>query len=673
MRRAISAVALAVVAACATPPQQSTAPEEASPETDYEIVFEGNDSFPGFRLERVVEDLLIDFGRDPTNEAAIYDAAADLTDHYLANGFPDTEVEYRIEPDPELRVVFTVVEGPRVTVSSLELEGNTEFETEELLELWSRTQSGVLGTGDPYYVEGDLLLFGLAIRSRYSDRGYLDVDVSDPEVERSADGYTVAVRLEIDEGVRYTLSTLLVSDALSEYAEELDRSAVGQPYDPLETRNLRVHMREILRNSGYPDPVVEMRLEVDDQSKTVTASLSGSAGTRAKVGEIVITGQERTLVGVIRQRIAFREGEWYDGSKVEETLQDLYLSGLFRKVEVKAEESSPGSLRMTVRVEEGDAREVSFLAGYGSYELARGGVFFTDRNLFGLGQSLRFGGKASVKSFGTDATWSEPRLFGSNVAMSGTTFFKEREEQAYTDTSVGTGIAFSRRLFAYTQGRVGYGYRARDARDVDPSLGNIDNEFDIGSVFVEITRDSRDSQIYPRRGHRESIRYEVASTALGGELDFERLTFGVAGYLPFWDEWVFSASAQTGLIWSDAALPVQERFYNGGDATVRSFREDKLGPTTPNGAPAGGEFRTVFNAELRHPLFKALKGAVFVDAGNVGSDVHDWGLSNLRYAVGAGLRLALPIGPVRFDAAWNPDAQGAERDYALHLTVGLPF
>ena len=81
----------------------------------------------------------------------------------------------------------------------------------------------------------------------------------------------------------------------------------------------------------------------------------------------------------------------------------------------------------------------------------------------------------------------------------------------------------------------------------------------------------------------------------------------------------------------------------------------------------------MLGVELRFPIISLLHGALSADAGNVGEWVEAYGFSNLRYAVGGGLRFNLPIGPVRFDAGFNPDPEGVEEDYALHLSVGFPF
>lgn len=671
-RRSLILLVAALSACTATPTDTELQGVDPVP---FDLVFEGNESVLGFTLQKQVPDLLIDFGRDPSKESTIFDLASDLADYYRDLGFPDVDVRYRIERQPKLKVVITVREGPRVTVSPPHIEGNTFLSTDALLPLWSRNLSGLLALGDPYFVEEDLRAFALAIRGRYQDQGYLDVQVTGPLVKRDTATGTASVDFSVHEGERYVLSSVNIDEGLAKPAGELDLSLVGKPYDPLALRSLRVALREALRARGYPEPLIHLEVEVNRQTKRVTAQLEGTPGERAKVVAIEVAGHERTAEHVIRNKIEFAEGEWFNGPKVDETESNLYLSGLFSRVRVERKERAPGEVVMTVRVEEVEAREIGFLTGYGSYEKVRGAIILGDHNLFGLGQRLRLVGRASTKSWGTDATWAEPEIFGTRTDLSVTTFLTEREEPAFTNNSWGASTALSRRLFSHAQARLGYSFQHSDASNVDPTQAFVKNDVTIGSVFTELSRDTRDSQIYPTAGHRELVRYEVASKTLGGDLEFSRLTARIDWHHPFATDWILSLAAQSGWIWpvDDEPLPVQERFYNGGQSTVRSFREGKLGPTTITGGPAGGEFRNVFNAELRYPIFRALKGAVFVDAGNVGIEVEDYGLADLRYAVGAGLRLALPIGPVRFDVGVNPDPKDGERDYTMHLAVGLPF
>ena len=109
------------------------------------------------------------------------------------------------------------------------------------------------------------------------------------------------------------------------------------------------------------------------------------------------------------------------------------------------------------------------------------------------------------------------------------------------------------------------------------------------------------------------------------------------------------------------AIPIDERFFNGGADTVRSFGERELGPHDNHGHPVGGEFFTVFNIEYTFPILGELQGAIFTDAGNLLPTSEDIGLNDMRYAVGAGLRYKLPVGPIRLDYGVNPDPRPVRR------------
>ncbi len=120
----------------------------------------------------------------------------------------------------------------------------------------------------------------------------------------------------------------------------------------------------------------------------------------------------------------------------------------------------------------------------------------------------------------------------------------------------------------------------------------------------------------------------------------------------------------------NSSVPIDERFFNGGASSVRSFADRELGPHN-NGYPTGGQTYTVFNLEYVVPIVDSLKAAVFLDAGSVGQTSSEFGI--LRTGIGAGLRYDLPIGPIRLDAALNPAPRSGEAIGAIHFTVGLAF
>src|SRR4029079_10620456 len=90
---------------------------------------------------------------------------------------------------------------------------------------------------------------------------------------------------------------------------------------------------------------------------------------------------------------------------------------------------------------------------------------------------------------------------------------------------------------------------------------------------------------------------------------------------------VLAVSFRTGVIapiQNTDEIPLQERFFNGGQDTVRSFREDELGPKDIHGNPTGGETFSVATIEWRHRLEGKLDGALFIDAGNVHNHANDY-------------------------------------------------
>jgi len=133
----------------------------------------------------------------------------------------------------------------------------------------------------------------------------------------------------------------------------------------------------------------------------------------------------------------------------------------------------------------------------------------------------------------------------------------------------------------------------------------------------------------------------------------------------------------------DQEIPAAERFFSGGDTSVRGFALDQLGSASvldQNGVSNGGNGLVVFNAELRLPIWKkkSLGGVVFVDTGNVFATIADIDLGQLRTAVGFGARWKSPVGPLRLDFAWKlkPITFGngtRENGFAWYITIGQAF
>jgi outer membrane protein assembly factor BamA len=191
--------------------------------------------------------------------------------------------------------------------------------------------------------------------------------------------------------------------------------------------------------------------------------------------------------------------------------------------------------------------------------------------------------------------------------------------------------------------------------------------------------DTQDSPVVPSRGLILGQTFELAANAIGSEIELLRTTARASYFIPI-GRTLLEVGARAGLVrpleesTSDInAIPIDERFFNGGSTSVRSFGERDLGPHDHRGHPLGGEFYTIFNVEHTFPLYGELQGAVFFDAGNLLPDADNPDFSDMRYGIGAGLRYKLPIGPIRLDYGVNPDPREHEDFGAFHFSFGFAF
>jgi outer membrane protein insertion porin family len=574
--------------------------------------FVGNENISRFSLFRKIEDLLYDISKAPERKSPAYDAALAIEDFYRAEGFPRPSVEHTIERREQVVVTFTIQEGPLVVIDELEIRDNHSIQDDELLQYLPTRSSGALGFGRPIFVERVLEGFASDIETRYAREGYLDAKVRGPELTFIEEGKAVRVLFFVREGPLYTLRRIQVAPALAQAAEGWKPDELsGEPFGSNIASAAQLSLRSQLRKLGYPSPRVQALarpVKEGDVAKQVDLLLQGEPGPRAVIQEIVIEGNEKTRSSVIRNRIELRQGERFDGELEDESLRKLYRTGLFKKVTVRYEPLSEGSqdFRAIFVTEELPSQLIEFSAGYGSYELGRLGAKYEENNLFGTGLDLIWTGKVSFRDLRTGLTVVEPDFLIDELRFSVGGEWFQREEPSYTDRGYRLDAIFDRQLYSDLHGRLGYEYSSRNGADVevpeiDPALG----DYSKGEVFADLLWDQRDNPIVTREGRQLTTRFSYAGEGLGGDVEFFRVSGKAVQYVPF------SRSTRLVLRYESSALfpqqgsnriPLQERIFNGGSTTVRSYGYKELGPKSINGKPLGGEFRQVASAELRFPL-----------------------------------------------------------------------
>lgn len=682
--RILPAIAAAFLAAgCQFLPWADQRPEPPEGALPYTLTFDGNRSIGENALLRAAKPDLERFVENGYKKAAVDDAAWAMHQHYLGAGHPFASVTYEYEPTPgappEVRIVID--EGPRAVIRTVHFRGATFFDRKALHGAVQTPRTGWFDTGDRLYVESRLTSSAERLADAYYENGFLDVEVELEEPVFDEDRREVEVVFVVREGVRSTIHAIELAEGTAD-ADQLRASLqrfLGQAYFPRMAFQVRAAVVEHFARRGYPDVDVEVVARPTGSDGRVHLDVTTDPGQFVRIGQVLVVGNDETRESFIRSRLAFREGEPFDRDKERQSFRALYRSGLFRAVRI--ETVGDGEVRdVRVEVQELPSLEIYGEPGYGSYERLRFRAGITERDLFGTGRRGKLEGLVSEKAREVVGTLTDPWLFDSELIGDLSLFAKERDEPSFTSVNLGGQALVTREWGRKYSVSTGYEYRRSDARDVKvgaPGTEGLDEDVNLSIVSLAATYDERDSVFLPRTGRYARALFEVSDQNIASDLDFVRISASVSEYLPLSENTGFVFSLRTGFAipYGDTVtLPLQERFFNGGANSVRSFRQSELGPKDPQGNPIGGETSSTATVELRYPIWKSFEGTLFVDAGNVNLTLDDYGdFRNLRYGVGPGIRWLLPIGPVRLDWGINPNPRVGESNSVLHFSIGSSF
>jgi len=615
---------------------------------------------------------------DPFVESRVGLVSAAMTELYRVRGFAQATVIPNVQVLPEAQddgvsfrpvaIRYDIEEGPQTIVTGVEFSGNTTIAAAALMD-----QMALQG-GKPFY-RPQLSVDRDTIERAFRNQGFQGVSVIS-QLSFASDQQFVALAWTIREGEQVTVDRVLING------------------------NVRISTalieRELTIRSGSPMSDDAM---IESQRRLASLGLF----RRVRISELPRTGSLRHDVLV-------------DLEEAETTTID-YGGGL--------EVSGIGE-----RAEDGSGAEDRIDIG------PRGFFSISRRNLWGKNRSVTLFGRVTLRRDAEDPdnpdetgdygfndyrglfTFREPRAYGTSGDAQFTAFLEQSRRTSFTFNRKGVTTDYARRLGAFTvTGRYTFDYTKlfdeQIAAEDQLLIDRLFPQVTLSKFFAAILRDSRDDVLDPQRGSVVGLDASVAAKVYGSEVGFVK-TFAqgfIYRRLPG-RGFVLAAGARVGVavgFEQDVSppleiagalrarartvqavelfptvireLPASERFFAGGDTTVRGFALDRLGTAEtldPQGFPQGGNGMAIFNLELRAPYWKNLQFVWFTDAGNVFRNATDIRIDELRVSSGLGFRYRSPIGPLRVDWGWKLSTRllltgGRERSNVLHISLGQAF
>ena len=349
-------------------------------------------------------------------------------------------------------------------------------------------------------------------------------------------------------------------------------------------------------------------------------------------------------------------------------------TGLFTSLRINPQPRADGTLDLGMTIQEAKAREVGFSLGYGTYDGPIVGFEARDRNLFGTGRPLTFRAIYSARALTGELSYLDAHWLESKYTLLLKLAVGNFHNDSYDKNEAGFTAQLSRKLIREIEVAGFMTARAVKLTDIFVTPANAGpQKYSLGSVGVTGTFDFRDSPLIPMRGLVFNATVDLTKgSGSGDNFEFVRTTMRLSYYIPI-KKTTLALGFRAGFLESinGGEIPIDERFFDGGATTVRSFAERRLGPRdNVTGNPIGGNAFTIINVEYGFPIYGDLRGAVFYDVGNLTPNL---GFKDMRSGVGAGVRYNLPIGPLRVDYGINPSPKPGESRGALHISFGIAF
>jgi outer membrane protein insertion porin family len=648
-----------------------------------DIIFDGNNKLDSPTLSEKI-DLRLGSVYNPVE---VNRAADKIKDAYEESGYYEVAVTPDVDklPDGDVTVVFRIAEGRKISIDRIVIEGAHGLAPKEI--------KAVMATQEREYY----ILRGTVQRQRldedverivalYNDHGYIQARVENMDIQIDRANARAVIRVSVVEGPQFRVGGVDVTGTRVLPVEEVRRRISLKPgklFSRSELRESTRAIQDVYSAIGRASAEVNPEITQDVPNRRMNVTFDIVEGPEVFVERINITGNTRSEEKILRREIPMAEGDLFTSQKLARARQRLVNLNYFDRVDATTTSgASKDRIIVNIDVTEKPTGLFSIGGGYSSQDSFIGTLDLSQRNFLGRGWEvfLRVRGGANTQE--GQIGFTEPWLFDRPISAGFDIFNNRRVFDDYTVNSLGGDIRLGRPLEEFS--RINFIYRASqdDVSDVDDNASS--NLLDAEGVHytsligVAVTRDTRDNIFETSRGSYSSIGLDFAGVGFGEQ--WFRVVASTSYFQPTpWLNHVVSARISGGyaLGWGTEPVPLFERFYLGGANSIRSFKAQEVSPVDSSGTRIGGNIQLLANVEYTVPLFFGIRVAAFYDVGNVwGPDISDgqrFDITDLKQAIGLGVRWTSPFGPIRVDYGVNPNPKNGERFGNFNFSVGSAF
>ena len=569
-------------------------------------------------------------------------------------------------------VVFEIQEGPKSKVRQINVLGNEKFSEKQIRSSMATKQARPwrFFTSNDTYDPDRLAYDAQKLRQFYLTEGYADFRVVSTVAELTPDKKDFIVTYVLDEGDRYKFGKVELESQIRDIKPveftSLIRIKAGDWYNAQKIEDTVEGLTETAGLLGYAFADVRPQFDRDKEKHEMNVTFQIGEAPRVYVERIQINGNTTTMDTVIRREFRLAEGDAFNSIKVRRTSDRLKGLGYFQeKLEI---EQKPGSsvdkVILEANVQEKPTGELQVSAGFSSIERFILSLSIRQRNFRGRGQELRASANLSSYSKSIEAGFTEPYLFGRNLALGFDVFRRDfrsfrftsanTRDTTYTQVSTGFQVRTGFSITEFWAASLRYGL-SREAIGLDERVFFTNGVCDpllagrylcealgkrtVSSVGYSIIYNNLNNNLRPSAGQRFTFSQDVAGVPIGVKYLKSRINYDWYHAL-FGSGFVLNVGGEAGLVvgYGGSDVLLTDRFFLG-QPQMRGFNIRGVGPRVlrrPLGADGnvildrkqatddalGGKAYYLARAEIQLPLGSAiselgLRPSIFTDVGAV--------------------------------------------------------
>lgn len=629
------------------------------------IAFEGNKKIKDEQLTGEVQSK----ARGTFSRAMVQSDTLRIAEIYRRSGRYDVRVTPEIIEQPNNRVdlVFTVEEGAKTGVKSIEFVGNNAYSSYRLRDVIKTHESNLLSflassdIYDPDRVEADRDL----IRRFYLKNGFADVQVVAALTEYDPEKKGFNVTFKIEEGSQYRVGSIDFRSSIPNFdptsMRNYSRVNVGSLYNVESVEKSVEEMQIEASRRGYAFAVVRPGGDRNFEAHTVSVVFNIDQGPRTYIERINLRGNTRTRDYVIRREFDVSEGDAYNRALVDRAERRLKNLDYFKSVKITTEPgSSSDRVILLVDMEEKSTGDFSVSGGYSTTDGALAEVSVSERNLLGRGLFAKAAVTYGQYARGYSLSFVEPYLLDYRVALGLDLYQREQRSNSYISYGTKT-LGFSPRL----------GFSLREDLSLQVRYSIYRQEITLPSYLANCNNNQFLADgVTPNPAFNPSPAFSAASG-----IPLAPSTNGLGCYsdgeasLPVRKE-LANGKTLTSALGYTLTYNTLDNNKNPTDGLLVDFRQDFAG--------VGGDvsyLKTVVDAKYYTPLVSDIVGLVRLQGGMLNKMGSDLRMLD-HFQMGPNLvRGFAPngIGPRDLNPFGTQDALGGTKYWGASLELQMPF